>query len=195
MIYQELNCFFLKNRFGRNVFFDRNFMRFDANKLSGLYAFVSYAAPDLLAISELTAYGSQHGGLDAMVHVLKLHSLRINQNFFSTEMPFFLPKRVPFAGGEVCFARGELMWWNVKSDLFSRPKDHLHDESPLLESSIAKIGFSVNRFVNIEHSVAFEQSALRILFQPNGQFKEGTMQLVMTHLHHEKCETIAFKND
>ena len=172
----------MKTHLGRTVFFDRHFVPCAAKNLNGLYAFVSYAAPSLVALSELTAYGSQHGGLDAMVHVLKLHSLRIKQHFFATQAPFFLPKREPIAGGEACFVQGELMWWNVKSDLFSRPKEYLHDDSPLLESSIAGIGFATEKFIYIEQAVAFEQSALRVLFHPNGHFKAGSMQLVTTHM-------------
>lgn len=182
MIPKELNCFFLKIQRGKNVFLDRYFMPLDASHFSGIYAFVSYNAPSLLAISELTEYGSQHGGLDAMVHVLKLHSLRVKQHLFSTNMPFFLPKREPLAGGEICLAQGEIMWWNVKSDLFSRPKEYLHDDSPLLTGSISKIGLLADRFISIEKSVEFENRALRILCHPNGQFKDKQMHLVLKHM-------------
>ena len=83
------------------------------------------------------------------------------------------------------------MWWNVKSALFSRPKKFLHDDSALLKHSISGIGFPIEKFIYIKQAVEFEQSALRILFHPNGHFKAGGMQLVITHMQTVDAEQIA----
>ncbi len=152
-------------------FFDNNFNPLDKLVLNGYYSFIHYKNPDLFVISELKDYASHHGGLAAMVQVIKQQTAFLRNYFFSTHTkPFFLPKDLPDYGGGLLFLNQQVVGWHLKCRSFSFSNTMYHDTNPQLPTVIAETGLPVERFISVKAAERFELMFMTNFLKPNGQY-------------------------
>jgi hypothetical protein len=149
-------------------FMNRDFEVIETTALTGLFSYVLYKEEgNLLIISTLTQYRSNHSGINLVKTSLRRRSIsqpKENPIFFSSDNP-------PEFGGEILLLKGKIVFWNFKSGSYSEKNENLHDESPRLHQKIYQSGLPPERFISIQKANEFEKLYLKSIFLENGQYK------------------------
>ncbi|WP_131780977.1 hypothetical protein [Legionella gresilensis] len=155
-------------------FFNKEFEPVAAESLSGLFAYIFFKDIKLLIISNLTAYQSNHAGINL---VQKALHKRLHEESLYKSIDITLSCKEPDFGGEILLLKGEIIFWNFKSKSYSEKYEALHDESLHLKQQIRESGLLPKRFINIKKAELFQETYLKTYFAPNGQYRQNPYQV------------------
>lgn len=161
-------------------FFKCDFSFTDQQKLSephnGLFAFLAYNFKNnqpILVLNELRDYCSNHAGLHSFAFNRLKHAKKATQPFpsslfsnASSSSSTGLEK--PIYGGEILLLDNEIMFWNCKSEAFSKGK--AYDDQSITPNLIKATGLPAC-YVKAKDSQEFADTKMKSLFNGDGSYR------------------------